>query len=248
MTSELSAHEIGDGLPVLIIHGWQGDGRVEELDFEPIFSQILGLRRIYIDLPGMGKTPANNVKDLDDMYHRLEQFIDSRLRGSRFVLIGTSCGGYLARAIAQKYSDQIDGLLLRVPLIEPDDNKRDLDAFQALVRDQQIMSSISAEDKETLGDILVQTPAYVAALKAKFEKAYLPAQAASDTKVLGPIRNDLQRYSLSWSLDDKDVKFPCTDTHYRGTHGIPVDENGVFEALVRDWTTRINEWRARSVD
>lgn len=56
MESILSAHEIGEGLPVLIIHGWKMEARVEELDFEPIFSTIPGLRRIYVDLPGMGTT------------------------------------------------------------------------------------------------------------------------------------------------------------------------------------------------
>jgi pimeloyl-ACP methyl ester carboxylesterase len=77
--SLLFAHEIGEGLPVLIIHGWEMDGKVEERDFEPIFTKALGFLRIYVDLPGMGTTPANNVKDLDDIYFRLVQFIDARL-------------------------------------------------------------------------------------------------------------------------------------------------------------------------
>lgn len=74
----LSAHEIGEGPPVLIIHGWQLEGKAEEPDFEPIFSNIKtkALRRIYVDLPGMGATPANNIKDLDDIYLRLVNFID----------------------------------------------------------------------------------------------------------------------------------------------------------------------------
>lgn len=83
MSSILSAHEIGEGLPVLIIHGWQMEGKGEEVDFEPIFNKTPGLRRIYVDLPGMGTTPANNVKDLDEIYHRLVQFIDSRLGSSK---------------------------------------------------------------------------------------------------------------------------------------------------------------------
>lgn len=112
MASILSAHEIGEGLPILIIHGWEMNGKVEELDFKPIFNKIPGLRRIYVDLPGMGITPANNIKNLDDIYHHLVQFIDSRLAGSRFLVIGSSCGAYLAQAIAQKYADQVDGLLL----------------------------------------------------------------------------------------------------------------------------------------
>ncbi|GLI78849.1 hypothetical protein PoHVEF18_007171 [Penicillium ochrochloron] len=275
MASIPSAHEIGEGFPVLIIHGWEMDGRVEEIDFEPIFTRTSGLRRIYVDLPGMGKTPAHDVKNMDDIYHRLVRFIDSRLGQSRFLLIGTSCGGYLARAIAQKYTAQVDGLLLRVPLIEPADSRRDLDAFKPLVANEQLMSSMSAEDKSLLGDVLVQTPAYVKALKAKYDEAVLPAMTAADHQVLDPIRADPNRYRLSFSLDNENAKFfaPALivcgrqdetvgyrdslrllelyprSTYVvldRGMHGLPIDETGVFEALVRDWITRVDEWRGRT--
>jgi pimeloyl-ACP methyl ester carboxylesterase len=271
----LSAHEIGEGLPVLIIHGWQMEGRVEERDFEPIFNKTPGLRRIYVDLPGMGTTPANNVKDLDDIYLRLVQFIDSRLGRSRFLLVGSSCGGYLARAIAQKYIEQVDGLLLRVPLIEPKDGMRDLDAFKPLVANKQLMSNISAEDRTLLGNVLVQTPAYIKTLKAKYEAVFLQAEKAADNRVLDPIRADPHRYQLSFSLDNENAKFFAPtlivcgrqdesvgyrdslrlvelyprSTYVvldRGTHGLPIDETGVFEALVRDWIIRIDEWRGHT--
>jgi pimeloyl-ACP methyl ester carboxylesterase len=275
MASILSAHEIGEGLPVLIVHGWEMDRKVEELDFEPIFNKTPGLRRIYVDLPGMGTTPANGVKNMDDIYHRLVQFIDSRLGQSRFLLIGTSCGGYLARAIAQKYSEQVDGLLLRVPLIEPTDTRRDLDAFQPLVANEQLISNLSAEDRSLLGNVLVQTPAYVKALKAKYDEAVLPAVKAADHQALDPIRSDPNRYQLSFSLDNENARFIAPtlivcgrqdgvvgyrdslrllelyprSTYVvldRGVHGLPVDETGVFEALVRDWITRVDEWRSRT--
>lgn len=272
MEPTLSAHEIGEGLPVLIIHGWQMEGKVEELDFEPIFNKIPGLRRIYVDLPGMGATPANNVKDLDDIYFRLVQFIDARLGSSRFLVIGSSCGGYLARAIAQKYIEQVDGLLLRVPLIEPKDSIRDLDAFKPLVANEQVMSTISDEDRTLLGNVLVQTPDYIEALKAKYTDVYLPAEKKSDKIVLDPIRADPYRYKLSFFLDDESTKFfaptliicgrqdesvgyrdslRLLDLYPRstfvvldrGTHGLPIDETGVFETLIRDWITRVGEWR-----
>jgi pimeloyl-ACP methyl ester carboxylesterase len=67
MDSTLSAHKIGEGILVLIIHGWPMNGNVEKLDFEPILSKTPGLRRIYVDLPGMGTTLENNVKDLDEI-------------------------------------------------------------------------------------------------------------------------------------------------------------------------------------
>ncbi|PLB46218.1 alpha/beta-hydrolase [Aspergillus steynii IBT 23096] len=274
MDSLLSAHEIGEGLPVVIIHGWQMQGKADQLDFEPIFSKTLGLRRIYVDLPGMGTSPANNVQDQDDVYHRLGQFIDSRLGTSRFLVVGSSCGGYLARAIAQKYIDQVDGLLLRVPLIEPTDSMRDVDTFEPLVANEEVMANMPAEDKALLGNVLVQTPAYVQALKTKYDQAYTPAEKASDVKVLDPIREDTRRYQLSFSLDNESAKFFAPtlivcgrhdeSVGYRdslrllglyprstyavldrGTHGLPIDETGLFAALVRDWIFRVEEWRGR---
>jgi pimeloyl-ACP methyl ester carboxylesterase len=269
----LSAREIGDGFPVLFIHGWEMNGRVEELDFEPIFTKASGYRRIYVDLPGMGATLASGVQDLDDILLRLEQFVNARLGKSRFLLAGSSCGGYLARAIAQKYVDQVDGLLLRVPLIEPEDGLRDLDAFQPIVSDEQLMSSIPTEDKALLGDVLIQTPAYIKTLKAKYENSFRPAIQAADQKVLDPIRADPRRYQLSLALNNKQSKllaptlilcgrqddtvgyrdalrllelyprstFAVLD---RGRHDLPVDDNGIFEALVRDWLIRVEEWQA----
>ncbi|KAM0485571.1 hypothetical protein ACHAPX_001559 [Trichoderma viride] len=275
MASTLSAYEIGEGFPVLIVHGWQGEGKVEEVDFEPIFVKAPGFLRIYVDLPGMGATPADDVKNLDDIYLRLTNFIDSRLQKSRFALIGSSCGGYLARAIAQKYRNQVDGLLLRVPVIEPDNSKRDLDPYSPLVENKELMSKMSTEDKTLLGSVLVQTPTYVQNLKAKINKNYLPAERASDKKALDPIRDDPQRYRLSTPFNDENTKFLAPTLIIcgrqdevvgyrdslrllelyprstfavldRGTHGLPIDETGVFAALVLDWIFRINEWRDRT--
>ncbi|KAF2713292.1 alpha/beta-hydrolase [Pleomassaria siparia CBS 279.74] len=270
--SLLSTHEIGEGLPVLVVHGWEMNGKVEERDFEPVFTKAPGFRRIYVDLPGMGTTPANNVKDLDDIYLRLVQFIDTRIGKSKFLLVGSSCGGYLARALAQRYIKQVDGLLLRVPLVEPNDTLRDVDTFQPLVLNEQLMSSIPNEDKALLGDVHIQTPAYIKSLKAKYQEIYLPALKAADKEALDPIRADPRRYQISLASDNEHPKlFAPTliicgrqdevvgyrdslrllelyprSTYVvldRGRHSLPVDENGIFEALVRDWLTRVDEWR-----
>lgn len=275
MDAMLSSFEIGEGLPVLIIHGWEMDGKVEQLDFEPVFTKTSGFSRIYIDLPGMGKSPANDVKDLDDMYHRLGQFIDFRLGKSKFLLVGSSCGGYLARALAQKYSEQVDGLLLRVPLIEPNDRARDLDAFKPLVNNERLMLSLSAEDKALLGDILIQTTSYIETLKAKYKGVVSAAVEAADKEILNQIRANPQRYHLSIDLDGEHPKFQAPTLivcgrqdeavgyrdslrlleHYprstyvvldRGRHALPVDERDLFEHLVRDWLSRVQEWRCRT--
>lgn len=89
MYSILSAQEVGEGHPMLIIHGWEMNRKVEQLDFEPVFSKTAGIRRIYVDLPGMGATPANDIANMDDIYSRLVLFIDARLGKSRFSLVGS---------------------------------------------------------------------------------------------------------------------------------------------------------------
>lgn len=192
----LSARHIGQGVPVLIIHGWTMCGQVEAYDFEPFFTKTNGYKRIYVDLPGMGNSPIGDAKDLDSMLESVAQVVENDILPSKFLLIGTSCGAYLARALAFKFSDAVDGLLLRVPVVEPESSKRDVDPFVPVIADPALLSSLSATDRENLGDIPVQTPEYIDALRRKAEATWIPAIAAADSAALDPIREDPERYRL----------------------------------------------------
>ncbi|GKZ25347.1 alpha beta hydrolase [Aspergillus brasiliensis] len=208
MSSPLPTQTIGPstGYPILIIHGWEMTPDSEIHDFEPIFTSITTpFRRIYIALPGMASTPSRNITSLTDIYHHLTHFIDTTLgdnTSSKFLLIGSSCGAYLARALAQRYLHRIDGLLLRVPLIETEDAKRDLDAplVEPLIKDEKFMGGLSGEDRALLGidnggnKVHVQTKDYVDELKRKYREIYYPAEAQADKEVLDPIRGDVGRY------------------------------------------------------
>jgi pimeloyl-ACP methyl ester carboxylesterase len=262
-TSTLSALEIGDetGVPVVFIHGWEMDSKAEAYDFEPIFSTLSpsaastasnpaiaatttthspNYRRIYIDLPGMGNSAANSIRDLDEMFERVVSFIDTRLgETAHFLVVGASCGGYLARAVARRYRTRVDGLLLRVPVVEPDDKARDRDAFEPLVRDDQVMAALPAVVRNVVGDkVLVQTPAYVASLRATFENAVLPAISAADTDALAPIRSDPLRYRLTVPLEENDegVKLAAPTLILTGRQD---DHVGYRDALrLLDWYPR----------
>ncbi|KAK5705511.1 hypothetical protein LTR97_002630 [Elasticomyces elasticus] len=205
---ELAYQDVGEGMPVLIIHGWTMSGSVEANDFEPIFIKQPGFRRLYVDLPGMGQTPAGAVKDLDSMLQNVSTFVEKHILPSRFLLIGTSCGAYLARGLAYKYASAMDGLLLRVPLIEPVTSKRDVDPFMAVISNNALLSSLSATERETLGDIPIQTPEYINSLKTRLHTSILPAIAASDSAVLEPIRNDPDLYRLTAPMHSPGMPFP----------------------------------------
>ena len=45
---------MGEGQPVLLIHGLACDMNLMKGCMEPVFSNVEGYKRIYIDLPGMG--------------------------------------------------------------------------------------------------------------------------------------------------------------------------------------------------
>ena len=49
---------IGSGKPIFMIHGLDCDLNLMKGCFEPIFKNKNGYKRIYIDLPGMGKSEA----------------------------------------------------------------------------------------------------------------------------------------------------------------------------------------------
>ncbi len=204
---DLAMRCVGEGFPVLIVHGWTMSGLVEANDFEPVFEKQDGYRRIYVDLPGMGKSLIGGAKNLDSILESLSRFVEKHILPSNFLLTGSSCGAYLARALVYRYASSIDGLLLRVPLVEPVDSKRDVDQFVPAISDPTLMSSMSAADREKLGEISVQTPEYIDASRRRLEDIVLPAIAVSDSSALDPIRDDVNAYKLTAAMHTPDSAF-----------------------------------------
>ena len=136
MSGTLHYEEFGDGRPIVFLHGWTMDHRVEMADYEKIFAARRGWRRIYPDLPGMGRSAAGDgITTQDDVLEAVLAFIDRVVPHERFVLAGTSLGAYLARAVVARRRSRIAGLLLRVPCIVADTAQRTLPPFRPLVRD-----------------------------------------------------------------------------------------------------------------
>lgn len=117
--SDVPVHyaEHGSGMPVLALHGAGVDHREIAGALEPIFGDVPGFRRLYPDLPGIGRTPApETITSNDDVLDLLLRFIDSTMGGEPFLVIGHSYGGYLARAIAGLKPEQAVGLALICPV------------------------------------------------------------------------------------------------------------------------------------
>lgn len=266
----------GKGTPAIFLHGWSMDHRDETLVFEPIFARRLGYRRIYPNLPGMGKSPADGrIKNQDDYLDIVLNFIEQMTKGRRFLLSGTSAGAYLARGVVQRMAERIDGLLLRVPLIVAEDKKRDVLKFAPILEDQNFLAGLKEDDRQAYAQLLVHSPAYLKAARRKQEKQVAPAMKIADTKHLDPIRQDPSRYGFSFDADKLTKPFTVpalivtgrqdTTVGYRDAwrivenypratfavldradHGLPVDHDALFRALVNDWLNRVEEARDAS--
>ncbi|HEY8718502.1 alpha/beta hydrolase [Pengzhenrongella sp.] len=110
--------EHGSGRPVLVLHGAGVDHRETEACFEPAFDAVAGLRRIYPDLPGMGRTIApETLRSADDVLDTLLSFAEEVTGGDGHLLIGHSAGAYYAQAMAATHPAQVAGLALVCPLL-----------------------------------------------------------------------------------------------------------------------------------
>lgn len=106
----------GEGTPVLVLHGAGVDHREAEACFEPALGASGRYRRIYPDLPGLGRTPAPAwLSSADDVRDTMLGFMDIVVGGDALLLVGHSAGAYYAQGIAARRSDRVAGLALVCP-------------------------------------------------------------------------------------------------------------------------------------
>lgn len=268
----IAYEQIGAGQPLVFLHGWSLDHRYELIEYEPIFQARTGWQRIYLDLPGMGQTIAPPwLTNLDQMLEIVLMFIDHVLPNQRFAIAGTSAGGYLARGVVYHKTALVDGVLLRVPLVIPDDTKRTRPVPHTLIEDPALLATLTPAEVAELTPLLVETPAFLAQLRAKLRAIY-PAQQLANQALLQRISADPRSYRFSFDVDD--LRVPCSAPglfllgrqdravgyrdawalleHYprasfvvldRADHLLPIEQTTLFRVLVHDWLDRVEEYR-----
>jgi pimeloyl-ACP methyl ester carboxylesterase len=108
--------EHGSGVPLLALHGAGVDHREIEAAMEAIVPGT-GYRRIYPDMPGMGRSTTDGLTCNNDVVRLLADFI-ARCVERPVLLVGHSYGAYLARGIAARRPDMVLGLVLLCPVGE----------------------------------------------------------------------------------------------------------------------------------
>ena len=132
---EVYCEIVGEGKPIVMIHGMGVDHRTMKGCMEPVFQNRRDeWQRIYFDLPGMGKTNGVDwIKSSDGMLGFVLAFIDQVRPEEPFLVVGESYGGYLVRGVIRERPKDVDGMLLICPMVVADDEQRDIPSCSVLV-------------------------------------------------------------------------------------------------------------------
>lgn len=254
--------ERGEGIPLVLIHGAGVDHRIM-LPLDPVIAANGGWRRVYLDLPGMGKSPAGpEIDGTEAVLAAVTGFLRDTLGGARFAVLGDSYGGMIARALAARLGDRVLGLGLLCPAIVADRTHRTLPPRTVLREDPALLASLGPRDAAEYAEMAVVQSAENWAL---FRDHVLPGIRCADQEALDRIAPG---YALPAEPEDVAEAFPNPTLvvtgrqdhvvgfadaaallgHYpRATfavldgagHNAHLDRPGPVAALVDDWLSRV---------
>jgi len=262
---------IGEGYPVLMLHGWTVDHRLMKGCMEPIFETRPNYKRIYFDLPGMGKTKGEDwIEGTDDFLKIIIEFVEKIIPNEHFIIAGGSYGGYLARGLIKKKQKLIDGVLFLVPAILPDEKQRDLPEPVVLVKDENIVSKLSPLERE--GWEAVATVINQKVWERGKEEA-MSGVTIADMPFLEKVR---ENYGFSFDVDLLNDKFSkpalfllgrqdsivgyrdawkIIENYPRATfaildtagHLLQIEQEELFNSLTNDWLNRVEYSLKKSI-
>ena len=257
----------GSGTPLLLVHGFCVDHRLL-LALDGAIDAHGGWRRIYVDLPGMGRSEAGpEIDSSDAVADAVVTFVRQELGDEPFAVLGSSYGGMIARHLVAQLPDQVLGLALLAPLVEADPAGRDVPGQVVLREDAALLASLDPDDAREYAEIAVeQTPEGW----ALFREHALPGLRSYRPEVIERLR---ARYALTAEPETYSRPFfrptllvagrqdhvvghrPATalmDRHYphattavldRAGHNVHLDQPALTAALLQDWLARMDASR-----
>lgn len=182
-----------NGLPVVFVHGMGVDHRSLMLldeafatgggasgDGSDRDSSAPPTRRLYLDLPGFGRTPAlpPSACGLQDMADWLRAAIDDLLgERARFALVGNSMGGALVRDVLARRPGRVAGLALIAPVIDPHAARRRLGEHVVDEPNPELMHALPMD--QTIDFIAMGVNQSFAAWR-RYQRFIMPGMALCD--------------------------------------------------------------------
>jgi pimeloyl-ACP methyl ester carboxylesterase len=257
----------GTGTPIILLHGYGSDHRLMTGCMEPIFAQQPEWRRIYLDLPGMGKTPGReHIQSSDDVLDVVVSFIDAVVGEQPFLIVGESYGGYLARGIVLRKFKQVAGMALVCPGIIAERSRRDVPPRTIIVENPRLLATLDPGDAaEFDATAVVQDEGSW----QRFRDDVLRGARVADRPLLEKVR---QRLEYSFDVDKLQQPFPgpvvfllgrqdsmvgyrdawnILENYPRATfvvldragHNLQIEQPQLFHALISEWLDRVQESR-----
>lgn len=253
----------GEGKPILMIHGFTPDSRLMMGCMEPIFTNKEGYKRIYFDLPGMGKTKGGaNINTTDDILNIVLEFIDAILPDQSFLLAGESYGGYLARGIIAKKPERVEGAAFICPMIIPEFEKRSLPSHTIIVEDKTFINKLNEIEESDFrsNNVVLDKKTW-----DRYKNEIVSGCSIADQEFLSKIRNN---YGFSFEIDT--IKFNAPSVFLVGLqdsvvgfkdalnilenfpratfaildkagHNLQIEQENLFNSLINEWLERVLE-------
>ena len=262
--AEIYYEEIGDGIPILLIHGFTPDHRLMSGCMEPIFTLRKGWRRIYVDLPGMGLTKNyDEISNSDDILSTLIDFIEAVLPNQEYIIAGESYGGYLARGLIKKHKDRVLGVAFICPVIIPNQSERTIEKHKVLKRDNEFLKKISEVELTDFSSNQVVLNEYN---WLRYNKEIIAGCKIADAQFLEKIKNN---YAFSFELENTNYTKPSLfilgrqdasvgykdalnimEYYPRGSvaildiagHNLQIEQPELFNCLVNEWLDRTENY------
>jgi pimeloyl-ACP methyl ester carboxylesterase len=259
----------GNGQPLLVLHGGSLDHRHMVDALEPVFETHDGWERIYIDLPGHGRSKVDKtITRQDQVLGLLIELMDRLRPGARFAVAGESRGGYLARGLVHEVPHRISGALFIVPGRFMDYDPGLLPPHRVFQDDPDLQVGPSREEK-TLFDWLVlrnranlekirtlKTPAIALLDRTHHKAIYRNYEFSFDvdrpgrsfdkpTLFLLGRQDHLVGYRASIDVIEN---FPRATLAVldRAGHSLSWEQPALFKALTGEWLQRIEESERQS--
>jgi pimeloyl-ACP methyl ester carboxylesterase len=254
-------HGPPEGRTVVLLHGYTPDHRLMTGCFEPVFANRQGWRRLYLDLPGMGRTTApDHFASSDDVFATVLGAID-RLVPGHYALAGESYGGYLARGLVAAHRERVSGLALVCPMVAAPHADRDVPPHQVLVQDGfcaalpagsefaevavvQTEETYDRTQTEIVAGIELADDVALERIKkdwaGNFPKEPDGTTYCRPTLFLLGRQDSSTGYRDAWRLLDHYPRatFAVLD---RAGHNAQIEQPELFAALVDEWLDRIGE-------
>ena len=268
--TDIAFRAIGEGTPILMLHGGYLDHRHMVSEMEPAFDTGCGWRRIYPDLPGHGLTAVpDTCASFDGVLDLVIAFADAVIGAQSFAVAGMSAGGHLVRGLVHKCPDRLRGVMINAAPFEIDYAKRDLPA-QIDIYEDAGFAAAAGDGLERMRNMQpIRSMRYADWHTAYFKTAFAARDIAYSDHIWQP-----EHYNYSFPLTPVQPTFdapsliiagrqdivagyrdavPHIDDYPRATfavldaagHMLEPARPALFQALVQDWLARMRMDEAR---